>query len=127
MAISTLQDFINKSHKVVELPGYEPGQTLTIKIKSVSLLGLASSGKIPNALMGTVNKLFNTAAPTTKGKAPGMDNIVELTQLMSLIAKHSLVEPTYEEVGEYLTDDQLSVIFDSAMSGVKEVTPSSGK
>lgn len=127
MAISTVQDFINKAHKVVELPGYEPGDSLHIKIKTVSLLGLASTGKIPNALMGTVNKLFNSASPA-KGKAtPAIDNVIELTQLMSLIAKHSLVEPTYEEVGEYLTDDQLGVIFDAAMSGVKEVTPSSGK
>lgn len=126
MAITSFEEFKNKAQSIIDLPGFEPGETVTVKVKKVSLLGLASSGKIPNSLMGVVSKLFNSAGNAPEAEAM-KSNIVEMTQLMSLIAKNALVEPSYEKVKEYLTDDQLSGIFDYAMGGIKQVTPIDGE
>lgn len=128
MAITSFEEFKNKAQSIIDLPGFEPGETVTVKVKKVSLLGLASSGKIPNSLMGVVSKLFNSTGNASEAETAAMkSNIVEMTQLMSLIAKNALVEPSYDKVKDYLTDDQLSGIFDYAMGGIKQVTPIDGE
>ena len=125
MAITSIEEFKNKAHSIIDLPGFGPGEKVTVKVRKVSILGLASSGKIPNSLMGTVTKLFN--ANTKEQQVSATNNVIEMTQLMNLIAKNSLVEPEYEEVKEYLTDEQLNGIFEYAMGGVKDITPIDGK
>lgn len=122
--ITSIEQFKNGAIKDIEIPGYEPGEVFVVKVRKVSLLGLAASGKIPNSLMGTVTKLFNTPQVGTESVS---SNVVEMTKLMDLIAKNSLVEPSYEEVKDYLTDDQLGSIFENAMAGIKQVTPINGK
>lgn len=124
--IISAEEFKNKSQRIIDLPGFEPGETIKVRVKKVSLLGLASSGKIPNSLMGVVSKMFNTGSQQNTAKELSND-LVGMTQLMDLIAKNSLVEPRYEEVAGFLTDDQLGAIFDFAMEGIKQVTPTDGK
>lgn len=130
MAITSLEQFKQMAFKEVELPGFEPGETVTVRLRKVSVLGLASSGKIPNSLMGTVNKLFGEGR---KGATPdqvassSLENLGEMASLLDLIAAEAMVEPTFAEVGEYLTDDQKNAIFEYSQSGVKSVAPYSGK
>lgn len=130
MAITSLEQFKQMAFKEVELPGFEPGETVTVRLRKVSVLGLASSGKIPNSLMGTVNKLFGEGR---KGATPdqvassSLENLGEMASLLDLIAAQAMVEPTFAEVGEYLTDDQKNAIFEYSQSGVKSVAPYSGK
>lgn len=130
MAITSLEQFKQMAFKEVELPGFEPGETVTVRLRKVSVLGLASSGKIPNSLMSTVNKLFGEGR---KGATPdqvassSLENLGEMASLLDLIAAQAMVEPTFAEVGEYLTDDQKNAIFEYSQSGVKSVAPYSGK
>lgn len=130
MAVTSLEQFKAMAFKEVELPGFENGEKVVVRLRKVSILGLASSGKIPNTLMGTVNRLFGEGR---KGATPdqvastSMENLGEMASLLDLIASQALVEPTFAEIGEFLTDDQKNAIFEYSQSGVKAVAPYSGK
>lgn len=126
MAITSIEQFRAMAEKEIEIPGYEPGDKVVVRLRKVSILGLASSGKIPNTLMGTVNKLFGAGkakASKEEVASTSLNNLKEMASLLDLIAKESLVEPTYEEISEYLTDDQKNAIFEYSQSGVKAVSP----
>lgn len=130
MAITTVEQFKAKAFKEVEIPGFEENETVTVRLRKVSILGLASSGKIPNSLMGTVNKLFggkSKSATEEEVAQTSMENLGEMAKILDLIAEHSMVEPSFKEVGEFLTDDQKNAIFEYSQSGVKAMAPSSGK
>lgn len=130
MAITSLEQFKQMAFKEVELPGFDEGEKVVVRLRKVSVLGLASSGKIPNSLMATVNKLFGEGR---KGATPdqvassSMESLGEMASLLDLIASHAMVQPTFAEVGEYLTDEQKNAIFEYSQSGVKSVAPYPGK
>lgn len=42
----------------VELPGFGDGKPWRVRLRRVSLLGLAHTGKIPNGLMAAVSDLY---------------------------------------------------------------------
>lgn len=130
MAVTSFEQFKQMAFKEVEIPGFEPGESVVVRLRKVSILGLASKGKIPNSLMGTVNKLFGEGqrgATADQVASTSLQNLGEMASLLDLIANEALVEPTFAEVGDYLTDDQKNAIFEYSQSGVKAVTPYTGK
>ena len=84
----------------VELPGFGDGKPWKPKLKRLSLLGLARSGKIPNELLSAVTELYQYGTV----KTPDLKLAAET---MYLIAGEALAEPTLtqlEEAGVPLTD-----------------------
>lgn len=117
--VTSIHDFIKQSQgEVVELPGFT-SETVFVKLKRPSLLGLVKQGKIPNALLTRTNELFSGDA----GIDPTDDNMMaELSEVLELIAGESFVEPTYQEIkdaGVELTDEQLMAVFNYSQKGVK--------
>lgn len=100
----------------VEITGWEEGVPFVCKLKRVSLFGLVSEGAIPNPLLTPVMALFD-------GKKEDVKNISakEMADIMEIFCKHTLVEPKYEEVREYLTDIQRSEIFNYSQGGLKMI------
>ena len=91
----------------VELPGFGDGKPWKPKLKRLSLLGLARSGKIPNELLSAVTELYQYGTV----KTPDLKLAAET---MYLIAGEALAEPTLaqlEEAGVPLTDEQLAAIY----------------
>lgn len=130
MAITSLEQFKQMAFKEVEIPGFEDEEKVVVRLRKVSILGLASSGKIPNSLMGTVNKLFGEGkggATAEQVASTSMENLGEMAKLLDLIAENSMVEPKFAEVGEFLTDDQKNAIFEYSQSGVKQLVPCPNK
>lgn len=126
MAITSFEQFKQMAFKEVELPGFEEGEKVVVRLKKVSVLGLASSGKIPNALMNTVNKLFGESkkgATAEQVASKSVENLADMAKLLDIIAENALIEPKYSEIGELLTDDQKNVIFEYSQSGVNKVQP----
>lgn len=125
MAITSFEQFKQKAFKEVDLPGFEEGEVVTVRLRKVSILNLASSGKIPNSLMGVVNQLFGKAGKASEEEVAqtSMEHLTEMSKLLNIIAESALVEPTYSEIGEYLTDEQKNAIFEFSQSSVKQVTP----
>lgn len=104
---------------VVELPEFAEGQPFVARLKRPSIMDMARSGKIPNALLVRANELFTNSA----GLNPSEENMMsELMDVMEAIAAESFVEPTYQEIKESgitLTDQQLMAVFNYTQNGVK--------
>lgn len=130
MSVINAEQFKSKATRVVEISGFEESEKIEVRIKSMSLLTMMNNGKIPNELLGVVQKLFNEGANSKKKKISEKDiisqsdDIKSLTMLLDVACKEVLVEPKFEEIEDYLTDVQKSEIFNQAQGPVKQVIPS---
>lgn len=136
--IITAEQFKQLAFQIIALPGFSKGsEPIHVKIRTSGVMNLIANGKIPNTLLGKVTELFGETSTVTKDNASlasitdqqkkeALDRlnktdtgIQDMAELLRVFAEASMVEPTYAEVGEYMTDEQLMTIF-SAMYG--EVT-----
>ena len=122
----TAEQFKNKATRLIDIPGFEEGELITVLIKPVSILQMMNNGVIANELLATVLELFGE----NQGKDlkpedifKDGDSVTILTQMMNKVCEEVLVEPKYEEIAEYLTDEQKQSIFEQA-SGTKQFIPS---
>nr|DAH88438.1 MAG TPA: hypothetical protein [Caudoviricetes sp.] len=119
--VTSIEDLKNyASGTVVEMPPFAEGQPLVARLKRPSILGMAKQGKIPNTLLVKANELFlqNGAGLDAEEE----DTMKQLYDVLDLIAKETLVEPTYEDiksVGLELTDEQMMFLFNYSQQGVK--------
>lgn len=122
----TAEQFKNKATRLIDIPGFEEGELITVLIKPVSILQMMNNGVIANELLATVLELFGE----NQGKDlkpedifKDGDSVTILTQMMNKVCQEVLVEPKYDEIAEYLTDEQKQSIFEQA-SGTKQFIPS---
>lgn len=122
----TAEQFKNKATRLIDIPGFEEGELITVLIKPVSILQMMNNGVIANELLATVLELFGE----NQGKDlkpedifKDGDSVTILTQMMNKVCEEVLVEPKYCEIAEYLTDEQKQSIFEQA-SGTKQFIPS---
>ena len=105
---------------VVELPPFAEDQPFVARVKRPSLLGMVKRGKIPNSLISKTNELFSNAQEAFN---PDDDKMMsDMYDVMELIVRETLVEPTYEQIKEAgleLTDDQIMYLFNYGQQGVK--------
>ena len=81
---------------VVELPPFAEDQPFIARVKRPSLLGMVKSGKIPNSLISKTNELFSNAQEAFN---PDDDKMMsDMYDVMELIVRETLVEPTYEQI-----------------------------
>lgn len=133
--IITAEQFRQKSFQVIPLPGFGKGaESIYVQIRSAGVMNLIANGRIPNTLLGKVTELFgetqevakddlSMAAITDDQKRKALEKLnksdsglQDMAELLRVFAEAALVQPTYAEIGEYMTDDQLMTIF-SAMYG----------
>ena len=119
--VTSIEDLKNyASGTIVEMPPFAEGQPLIARLRRPSILGMAKQGKIPNTLLVKANELFlqNGAGLDAEEE----DTMKQLYDVLDLIAKETLVEPTYEDiksVGLELTDEQMMFLFNYSQQGVK--------
>ena len=117
-SIADLQSYAKGT--VVRFPDFAEGQPFVARVRRPSMLVLAKQGKIPNSLLTAAGELFS------KGGA-GMDAdnenmLSDVYGICEVIARASLVQPTYDEIqqaGMELSDDQIMAIFNYTQNGVK--------
>ncbi|MCL2874253.1 MAG: esterase [Defluviitaleaceae bacterium] len=108
----------NLAGEVIELSPFDAEARFFAKLRRPSLLQLAVSGGIPNPLLGAAEQLFT-------GGIKGKMEFKEMAELLILVAKEALIEPSYSELSESginLTDLQLIEIFNYTQSGVKALS-----
>lgn len=103
---------------IVQLPPFAEGQPFVARLRRPSMMALAKSGKIPNALLSTANSLF------IKGGVDAADDSVmkDVLSVVDVLCAAAFVEPTYEQlqkVGVELTDEQYMFIFNYTQKGIK--------
>lgn len=119
--VTSIEDLKNYANgTIVEMPPFAEGQPLIARLKRPSILGMAKQGKIPNTLLVKANELFlqNGAGLDAEEE----DTMKQLYDVLDLIAKETLVEPTYEDIKSVeleLTDEQMMFLFNYSQQGVK--------
>lgn len=117
--VTSIDEIRSKACQIVELPGWEPGETLNVKLRRASLLSLVQQGVIPNQLLPIVHKLLQSEGKFNPMTDSSPDEFKQFLEMLSAVCKAVMVEPSYEEVAEYLTDIQRSAIFLYAQQGLK--------
>lgn len=110
--------------RVVRLPDFAEGMPFVARMRRPSILSLVKFGKIPNDLLRTAGSLFLSDGNALDSDDPSM--LSNVSDLLSEIAKASLIEPTYEDVlnaGLELTDEQLMAIFNYSQGGIEALKP----
>lgn len=110
--------------ELVELPPFVEGTSFVVRLRKPSMMALAKSGRIPNALMDSAAQLFNDAKTKSAKEMSKQDNLSKMYDLCKAMAEAALVEPTYNELceaGIELSDAQLLAIFNYTQTGAKQL------
>ena len=114
-SISQLNEYAKG--QLVELPSFGEGQPFFARLRRPSMLALAKSGKIPNSLLATANKMFDSSLDTKN------ENMLkDFYMVMETILEAAFVEPTYQEIkdaGVQLSDGQMIFVFNYTQQGVR--------
>lgn len=114
-SISQLNEYAKG--QLVELPSFGEGQSFFARLRRPSMLALAKSGKIPNSLLATANRMFDSSLDTKN------ENMLkDFYMVMETILEAAFVEPTYQEIkdaGVQLSDDQMIFVFNYTQQGVR--------
>lgn len=126
LKVISAREFRKKATRIIEIDGFEPSEKIAVRIKPASLLNLLMSGKLPNNLLGTVNDLFER---TEKDKPMELfeqdeNKIKDIMEIIDLVCEQSLVEPTFEEIKDVITDTQKMQIMAEAQGNVNAAIPS---
>lgn len=115
-----------KQTDIVNLGKFEDGTEFIAELKRPDVMTLAVEGKIPNTLLTEVTKLFNGKNKlASKVLENNGDAFIQLGQLMDILAKASLVNPTMKQLDEInvtLTQEMKTAImmyFQSGVEGLK--------
>ena len=126
MAIITAEQFKNKAVSIIPIPGFDEGETFEIKVKKLSIVGLMSSGKIPNTLMKVVKDAFEgikSAKSDEDSESAVMDKAGDIGKLLDIVCKEAMLEPKFDDVKDVMNDAQKLAVFQFTQGGVEEVKP----
>lgn len=110
--------------ELVELPPFVEGAKFIARLRKPSMMALAKSGRIPNALLQSAQELFGEASKKGAKAINQIDNLSKMYDICKIMAEAAMLEPTYkslEEAGIELTDNQLMAIFAYTQAGVKSL------
>lgn len=121
--ITSIEEFRNQSQPLVDIVGFEPGQYITVRLKRISLMALCKTGKIPNSLLQKSTELFTGKRGDKQvDEAKVLENLGELdgiNQIIDTVCEAAMIEPKFEDVKEFLTDEQKTEIFQWTQGGIK--------
>lgn len=125
----TAEAFKNKATRIIEIPGHDGDETIPIRIRPTSLVGMMTNGKLPNELLVVVMELFNKMESKSESVIAEeiMKNdkmLADLNDMMRAVCNEVMLEPKFEEVEEYMTDEQIQSVFNQAQGSVRSITPS---
>ncbi len=119
--ILSIEQLREMATPIIDIPDFENKGTIKIRVQRPRLLAMAAEGKIPNSLISVATTLIAGKPREDKKKLKDVDFIKEINKGMELYCIACMVEPTYEEMKDILTDEQKSAIFDWGMRGSREL------
>ena len=129
MAIISAEQFKNKAVSIIPIPGFDAGEVFEIKVRKLSIVGLMSSGKIPNSLMKVVKDAFEgikSSNGAEDSESAVMDKAGEIGKLLDIVCKEAMLEPAFDEIKDVMNDSQKLAVFQFTQGGVEEVKPFPG-
>ena len=128
MAIISAEEFRKKAIAVIPIPGFDDGETFEIKVKKLSLVGLMSSGVIPNSLMQVVKDAFAGIQSREKEDDDSaiVDKAEDIGKLLDIVCTEAMIEPKFEDIKDVMNDSQKLAVFEFTQGGVEAVKPFPG-
>jgi hypothetical protein len=114
--------------EIIELPPFDNGKTIKVRIRKPDITMMIFKGKIPNPLMKVAMKLAGEKVDDDKKndkKEPDFEETQNYFQLLELVAKNCLLSPTYDEIEQYtggLNLQQLVAILNYAQIEVNDLS-----
>lgn len=102
--------------QTIEIPGFSPGEMVAVQVQQPRIMALMAQGKLPNPLMAVATKIV--MAQTSKVEF----DAAEAMKLYELYCTTCLVEPTYEEFKDIITDEQMLYIYLWATGELRELS-----
>ena len=121
MAIISAEQFRNKAVSIIPIPGFDAGETFEIKVKKLSIVGLMSSGKIPNSLMQVVKDAVAgiKSAGAEADESAIMDKAGDIGKLLDIVCAEAMLEPRFEDIKDVMNDAQKLAVFQFTQGGVE--------
>lgn len=125
MQVTSLEQLKNiKKTDIVELPSFEDGTPFVAELKRPNVINLICTGKMPNSLLKIATDMFSRGLTETEitKKVADAKGMQEVFNMLTFLAKESLVNPTYKELekaGIQLDVNQLNAILSFTQGGVK--------
>lgn len=116
--ILNVKDLEKMAYQTLEIPDFEDEGVLKVKVQKPRLLSMVKQGEIPNHLLGIANEMLMGEEKGTKKKQTAKDQLTRMSKMMELYSRACLVEPTYDEFKDYMTDKQGNKIFEYAIGMV---------
>lgn len=114
-----IEDIKDKLTQTIEIPDFSGEGTITVRVRKPQIMKLITSGKIPNPLLPTALAMLDGR---NMRNAKNEDELaIEGIKSIQIYCMACLVEPTWEEIKDYITDDQMLSIFYWAIGGVKRL------
>lgn len=127
--IISAESFMKKATRIIDIPGFEPGEVFSVRVKNVGVLSMIIGGKLPNSLLLMATELFpdpNAIASVQTSTEQLLDNpeaLKSMSQMMRAVAKEALVEPLYDDIAEGITDEQIQSIFTQVIGTTNKAIP----
>lgn len=108
--IFSIEKLREMANPIIQIPSFDNKGYINIKVQRPKLLDMAVQGRIPNHLIGIAQTVIG-------GKKKGTETlsdekyIEQINNTMELYCVACMVEPTFEEMKDILTDDQKATIF----------------
>lgn len=111
---------------IVELPPFSENQPFVARLCRPSVVDMMMDGTIPNELLETAFSLFDGGSEQEEEKSISdrLKESKETTDILRVIAEHTLVYPTYNDIlesGLQLNDTQLAAIYRYTQLGVENL------
>ena len=127
--IISAESFMKKATRVIDIPGFEPGEVFSVRVKNVGVLSMIIGGKLPNSLLLMATELFpdtnssDSLQQSTNKLLDDPETLKTMSQMMRAVAKEALVEPRYEDISEGITDEQIQSIFTQVIGTANKAIP----
>ena len=127
--IISAESFMKKATRVIDIPGFEPGEVFSVRVKNVGVLSMIIGGKLPNSLLLMATELFpdtnssDSLQQSTNKLLDDPETLKAMSQMMRAVAKEALVEPKYEDISEGITDEQIQSIFTQVIGTANKAIP----
>ncbi len=110
-------DYKSMALQHLNIPDFDGSGTMEVVLQRPRLLAMAEMGKIPNPMLNAANDAM-FGKNKSKAKEPELKSLAETISLYCAVC---LVEPTYDEVKDYLTDAQMLAIWNWVMGKTKSL------
>lgn len=127
--IISAETFMKKATRVIDIPGFEPGEVFSVKVKNVGVLSMIIGGKLPNSLLVMATQLFpetqssDSLQENTNKLLDDPEALKSMSQMMRAVVKEALVEPKFDDIAEGITDEQIQSIFTQVVGTTQKAIP----